>query len=233
MFALFAHPVSRVSSQNCFILQICLDPQGCLWLPPSCLGTSVLPGWVSFMEKGSFLDSWPLTYVPPGNTPDQHHELWCPSMVVWAESLPECSTGKVCTSGTHGQSSSNISIIKVTFHSAVKVSQSGAWEMLDTFTQSLREITQVLFDFWSQALGGCPIPADGDTEAGFRWKPDCRMQVAECPHPMDSTLGAKFAVMGVTSPFAERWLVYWAHGKCRLKTLQWQLGLIKVMFISQ
>ena len=26
-----------------------------------------------------------------------------------------------------------------------------------------------------------------------------------------------------TSPFAGRWLEYWAHGKCRLKTLQWQL----------
>ena len=38
-------------------------------------------------------------------------------------------------------------------------------------------------------------------------------------------------VTGFASPFAGRWLVLWAHGKCGLKTLQWQLGLIRVMFI--
>ena len=55
---------------------------------------------------------------------------------------------KFCTDGTHGQSLSRISTIKVTFYSAVKVGQLGAWQMLDTFTLSLREITQVLFDLF-------------------------------------------------------------------------------------
>ena len=92
-------------------------------------------------------------------------------MVVWAESSPHCGTDKVCTDGIHGQSSSKISIIKVTFYPAVKVGQSGTWKMSDTFKLSHREITQVSFDFGSWVLGGCPIPADG--VAGFGWKPGC------------------------------------------------------------
>ena len=38
-----------------------------------------------------------------------------------------------------------------------------------------------------------------------------------------SHIGCQFLVAGFTSPFAGRWLKHWAHGKCRLKTQQWQL----------
>ena len=41
MFTEFAHPVRRVSSQTCFLLQICLHPQGCLRT------TSLLPRHLS------------------------------------------------------------------------------------------------------------------------------------------------------------------------------------------
>ena len=64
MFTQFVHPVSRVSSQTFFSLQICLHPQGCLGPCLSCLGLSILLGWIAFMEKGSFLDGWLLTFVP-------------------------------------------------------------------------------------------------------------------------------------------------------------------------
>ena len=37
------------------------------------------------------------------------------------------------------------------------------------------------------------------------------MQVAECPHTMVPTLGAKFVVTGVTSPSTGRWPMLWAE----------------------
>ena len=51
-------------------------------------------------------------------------------------------------------------------------------------------------------VGGQPILAIGDGDAGARFgsKPGYGMQVVECPHTKSPTLGAKFAVVGVTSP---------------------------------
>ena len=72
--------------------------------------------------------------------------------------------------------------------------------------------------------------AHGNAKAGFGWNTD---EVAECPHTMGPTLGTKFVCHRFTSPFTGRWLEHWAHNKCRLKTLQWQLGSVKVMFIGQ
>ena len=233
MFAQFSHPVSRVSSQNFFLLQICLNPQGCLEPPLLYIGVSVLLGWVSIIEKGSFSDGQPLTFIPLGTLWVNHHKLWCPLMVVWAESFPQWSADNICTDCAHGQISLRISTIKVTSYSAVIFGRLGTWKMSYAFTLSFREITQVSFNFWSWVPGGPYIPADCDAGAGFGWEPGCWMQVAECPHTIGPTLGAKFVVTGVTSPFAGRWLMLWAHSKCRLKTLQWQLGLIRVLLISQ
>ena len=40
-------------------------------------------------------------------------------------------------------------------------------------------------------------------------------------------VGCQFLVVGFTSPFAERWLKHWAHGKCRLKNCNGSVGFVE------
>ena len=171
---------------------------------------------------------------PQGTLLIDHHQFWHPSMVGWAESFPHWSTDKVCPDGTHGQSTSRMSTNKVTSYSAAKSWAVRCLVYVRYFhTLSLGDNTSFVWLFWSQMAGSHPILADGNARAGFGWKPGCWMQVAECPHTMIPTLGTKFVVVHFTSPFPGRWLLHWANSKCGLKTLQWPLSLIKVIFISQ
>ena len=175
MFALFTHPVNRLSSQKCFLLQICLDPRGCLELPLSCLGVSVLLGWVSFVEKGpsqtvSLSPSFPL-----GTLQINHHWLWCPLVLVWAVSSPPWSKDIVCTGDTHGQSSSWMSTKSL--HSAARSKAPAKCQTLSHYL-AVRECKfHLTFEvrYRAAALNQLMV-----------------MPVSECPHAMGPTLGAKF-----------------------------------------
>ena len=69
-FTMFAHPVSRVSSQDLFLTADLLGSSGVSWATCLMLRHLSPPGMSFLCRKGSFLDSWPLAIVPYGNTPD-------------------------------------------------------------------------------------------------------------------------------------------------------------------
>ena len=205
MFALFAHPVSRVSSQTFFLLQICLDPHECLGQPLSCLAISVLSGWVSFMEKGSFLDGQPLTFVPSGNTLDQSP---------WTSMSVSGSLGRVLPSVKHRQSLYRwytwTELVQNQHYQShfLHCCQSQVVRHLANVgcfhTVSQGDITSFIWLLKSRHQVATLYQLMLMLGAGFGCKPHCWMQVAECPHAMGPILGTKFAVTCVTFPFTGR-----------------------------
>ena len=161
--------MSRVSSQTCFLLQICPNPQRCLGPPLSFLGISGLLRWISFMKKGP---SWMVSFSPLfpwGNTPDQSKLALMPHSGGLGRVLPlmkhKQSSSRWCTWTDFVQNEYKQSHCTP----LSEVGQLGACWMLDAYTLSLSEITLVSFNFWSQVIGNFPIPASWWYGAGFGW----------------------------------------------------------------
>ena len=143
MFAQFAHPVSRV--HKLFLTGNLSESSGVSEAMSFMSRHLSSPGMNFLCGKGSFLDGQPLTFIPFENTPYQSPQV----LMFHGGSL-----GRVLPSMKHRQSLSRWytwteyaqNKHKVTSHPA-KSRQLGTWQMSDTFTHSLREITLVLFDF--------------------------------------------------------------------------------------
>ena len=133
---------------------------------------------------------------------------------------------KVHLDGTHGQSSSRMSTSKVTsLHSAAKSQVARCLLNVRCYTLSLREITLVSFDVFEV---GCQTAtlyqlADGSTVLKLGLDEDVILMKLSVSTYHGPHIGCQFLVTGFTSPFTGRWHEHWAHGKCGLKPLQWQL----------
>ena len=121
------------SSQNC--RSASMGVSGATYL---CLGVAVLPGCVSYLEI------WPLTVVPPGNTLDCHHEPQCPLLVSWAESSP-LDTDTV------------VLVVHLDRVTALCFPKLGSRKMLYDCMLFLSDRNQFSYDFGSWAPGTHPI----------------------------------------------------------------------------
>ena len=116
------------------------------------------------------------------------------SVVVACFDVDAVETDKVCPDGKHGQCLSRISTNKVTSHSAAKswvVRHLADVRHFYTLTQGDNSSFVWLFEVrhWAVTLYQLAV---GNARTGFGWKPSRWMEIAECPHTMGPTLGAKF-----------------------------------------
>ena len=232
MFTQCAHPVSRVSSQTFFSLQICLSLLRGVWghlsLSPRYLsplrmmknflcGKRVLHG-----QSASHLHSF-------GGTPCiDHHNPSYPMVVV----LPSQSLSRWYT-WTHEQDKGHLEWAQTkSLHLTLlpKVGWSGTCQKsnIDPLSLSLWDNTAFIWFFEA----GCWVTALyqlADGSAVLKLSLDgilvgtSRVSTyhAWAPHWVPiSCCGFYLSLTG-------RWLKHWFHGRCGLKTLQWQLWFFR------
>ena len=158
-FPLVAHPVSRVSSQNCRSAWVLRGVWGYLSHV-----RHLSPPRMSFLcSIRSFSWTVSLPLVPLGTLLFDYHIPQCPSLVDWAESSPPWNTDTICIGDAHGQSLSWKSTKSL--HSAARSWAPGEMSYICTLFLSQRRWFS--YDFGSWVPGGHSIPADGDARFGW------------------------------------------------------------------